>query len=198
MIREFNNEPQAKAIAESLGLLITKYKDIYIVGNNKEEILANYGLGYYSMGDIFYDKAIFEIGEDSLLAIRNKNIVDASSIELPYNIKDCAYMFWGCTSLKVPPVIPEGVKSCQRMFSQCASLKKTSIIPKSVISCAGMFAGCTSLETPPKIPEGATKCYRIFQGCTSLKELPHFPKNCDTYEALQGTPFEGLAYDKRI
>ena len=53
MIKEFNNETQAKAIADSLGLFITKYKGVYIVSTNEEELLANYGLGYYQEEDIF-------------------------------------------------------------------------------------------------------------------------------------------------
>ena len=42
MIKEFNNETQAKAVSDSLGLFMTKHRGVYIVGNNKEEILALY------------------------------------------------------------------------------------------------------------------------------------------------------------
>ena len=221
MIKEFNNEPQAKAVAESLGLIITKYRGIYIVSNSKEEIIANYNLGYDIDENIFYDKELFEADDFLFLVIKNKNIVDASLIELPYGIKDCArmfmnctslvtppilpdgvrgcrYMFGGCLSLKIPPIIPEGVTSCYYMLSECASLKEPPIIPKSVISCTGMFAECTSLEVPPIIPESVTDCYRIFYRCTSLKTPPHFPEHCNIVEALQGTPFEEVKYDKRI
>ena len=56
MIKEFKDELQAKAVAESLGLLMTKYKGVYIVSNSKEEILANYGLGYYQEEGVFTTK----------------------------------------------------------------------------------------------------------------------------------------------
>ena len=81
MIKEFNNENQAKAIAESLGLIITKYKDIYIVSNSKEEVLASYNLGYNSEENVFYDKEVFEEDEVSYIVIRDRDIVDASFIE---------------------------------------------------------------------------------------------------------------------
>ena len=102
MIKEFNNESQAKATADSLGLIITKYKGVYIVSNNKEEILANYGLGYNSGENVFYDKEIFGEDEEGYIIIRDKDIIDASSVELPYNIRDCSYMFWLCASLETP------------------------------------------------------------------------------------------------
>ena len=108
--KEFNNELQAKALADSLGLLITKYKGVYIVSNSKEEMLANYGLGYYQEEDIFYDKEVFREDKYGYLIIQDRGIVDASSVDLPYNLKDCSYMFEGCSSLKIPPIIPAGVR----------------------------------------------------------------------------------------
>ena len=192
MIKEFNNELQAKALADSLGLFITKHKGVYIVSNNREEIYNSfrYNLGYYDEGDVFYDKELFKISDFLFLAIKNKNIVDASSIELPYGIKNCSQMFMYCASLKVPPIIPEGVMGCSSMFEGCTSLKEAPIIPKGVRYCSYMFRGCTSLETPPKIPESVEYCNHMFHDCISLKTSPHFPGNCDTIDALQGTPFE--------
>ena len=143
MIKEFKDELQAKAIADSLGLLMTKYKGVYIVSNSKEELLVNYGLGYYQEEDIFYDKEVFEIGEDDYLYIKNKEIIDASSIELPYSIRDCSYMFWSCDSLETPPKIPKGVESCDSMFCRCFSLKEAPVIPEGVQNCESMFMDCT-------------------------------------------------------
>ena len=42
MIKEFNNESQARALADSLDLFMTKCKGIYIVGSNKDEICDKY------------------------------------------------------------------------------------------------------------------------------------------------------------
>ena len=213
MIKEFNNETQAKAVADSLGLLMTKYRGVYIVSNSKEEMLAKYNLGYYSGDNIFYDKEVFKVYSRGFLATRDRNIVDASLLELPYDLKDCSYMFQGCIHLEIPPIIPKGVeycsnmfkgctslkkaptipkgvKYCTNMFKDCTSLKEAPIIPEGVLECLSTFSGCTSLEIPPKIPEGVQDCSRIFRDCTSLKERPLFPRNCVTTGALLNTPFE--------
>ena len=213
MIKEFNNELQAKALADSLGLLMTKYRGVYLVGNSKGEMLAKYNIGFHSKENVFYDKELFEADASGFLVIKNKNIVDASLIELPYGIKNCVRMFMNCTSLVTPPILPNGVQECRYMFYNCTSLRKAPIvpegvkvcsfmfencvslstptnIPESVESCRYMFSGCTSLETPPKIPESIKDCRGIFSGCESLKECPHFPEICDTYVALRGTPFD--------
>ena len=190
MIKEFKDENQAKAIADSLGLLMTKYKGVYIVSNNKEEILARYNLGYNSEENVFYDKEVFEEDEDGYIVIRDRDIVDASSIELPYGIRDCSYMFYYCSFLKIPPNIPEGAIACSYMFENCITLKTPPVLPNSIRYCIDMFYGCTSLEIPPNIPENTADCLGMFQGCSSIKKRPHFPENCDTRDALKDTPFE--------
>ena len=48
-------------------------------------------------------------------------------------MRDCSYMFAGCTSLTTAPEIPFGVSNCSYMF-----------------------AGCTSLTAAPEIPEAYT------------------------------------------
>ena len=212
MIKEFKDELQAKAVADSLGLFMTKYKGVYIVSNNKEELLANYGLGYFQKEGVFYDKEVFKEDEFGFIVIKDTTLVDASSVELPYRIRNCSYMLWNCTSLKVPPkipegvlscremfsgcasletppIIPEGVKNCVRMFSECTSLKSPPIIPEGVQYCTSMFRQCTSLEEPPEIPGGVYDCSFMFQGCISLKLPPNFPENCYTIGALENTPF---------
>ena len=189
MIKEFNNEVQAKAIADSLGLFITKYKGVYLVSNSKEELLANYNLGYFQKEGVFYDKEVFKENMLGFIVIKDTTLVDASSIELPYGLKNCACMMLNCTSLKVPPVIPEGVKDCSYMFCECTSLETPPIIPEGVENCSCMFESCISLEIPPKIPESVKDCTCIFSNCKSLKEPPHFPENCYTIDTLKGTPF---------
>ena len=176
MIKEFNNELQAKAIADSLGLFITKYKGVYIVSNSKEELLAKYNLGFYSRENIFYDRDILKEDADGLLVVKNKNIIDASSIELPYRIRNCSCMFAERTSLKIPPIIPEGVRNCTQMFKDCFLLKAPPIIPEGAQYCVQMFSNCASLRTPPIIPDGVQSCHFMFEGCTSLKKRPRFPK----------------------
>ena len=188
MIKEFKDELQAKAVADSLGLFITKYKGVYLVSNSKEEIPARYNLGYFQKEGVFYDKEVFKENWGFII-IREASLVDASSIELPYNIRDCSCMLWKCTSLKVPPIIPEGVKDCSYMFCGCTSLGTPPIIPEGVKNCSCMFESCISLEIPPNIPESVKDCTCIFSNCKSLKEPPHFPEDCDTYKALDGTPF---------
>ena len=178
MIKEFKDETQAKAIAESLGLIITKYKEVYLVSNSKEEMLARYNLGYFQKEDIFYDKEVFKENW-GFIVIKDTTLVDASSIELPYGLKTCACMMWNCTSLKVPPIIPEGVKDCSYMFEDCTALKTPPIIPEGVENCSCMFEGCISLEIPPIIPEGVQYCASMFRQCTSLEEPPEIPKSVE-------------------
>ena len=196
MIKEFNNETQAKAIAESLGLFITKYKGVYIVSNSKEEILDRYNLEYYSREGIFYDREIFKVRGTDVLVIKDKNIVDASTVEIPYNLRSCSCMFSNCPSLEIPPIIPACVKDCSGMFSCCASLKIPPIIPACVKDCSCMFLGCTSLETPPIIPEGALNCSHMFEGCVSLMMRPKIPEKCNTEDMFRGcTTLEGVTED---
>ena len=142
MIKEFKDENQAKAIAESLGLIITKYKDIYIVSNSKEEMLTKYNLGYNNEASVFYDKEVFEEDEDDYIIIRDRDIVDASLVKLPYGLTDCSCMFSGCTSLEIPLIIPEGVKDCSFMFSGCISMKERPRFPKNCVTT------CALLNTP--------------------------------------------------
>ena len=204
MIKEFKDESQAKAIADSLGLLITKYRGVYIISNSKEELLANYNLGYFQKEGIFYDKEVFKENTLGFIVIKDTTLVDASSVELPYGLKncacmfsdcislkippiipawveDCSYLFCGCTSLETPPIIPEGVKDCSCMFSGCTSLEISPIIPDSAGDCSCMFYECLSLEIPPKIPDSAGFCSFMFSGCTSLGIPPKIPEgvlNC--------------------
>ena len=142
MIKEFNNETQAIAIAESLGLFMTKHKEVYIVSNSKEEMLTKYNLGYNNEANVFYDKEVFEEDEDDYIVIRDRDIVDASLVKLPYGLTDCACMFSGCTSLEIPLIIPEGVKDCSFMFSGCISMKERPRFPKNCVTT------CALLNTP--------------------------------------------------
>ena len=193
MTKEFNREQQAKALAESLGLFITKCRGIYIVGNDRDEICKKYNMGYLGRDNIFYDKEIFvpDLTTGYIhLEIKDRKIVDASNIELPYGITNCSDMFRHCESLEIPPIIPDSVKKCMDMFMVCKSLKVAPIIPDSVEVCYEMFIGCNSLELPPKIPESVKDCEFMFLNCRSLKQKPIFPPNANTMFALDGTSFE--------
>ena len=140
MIKEFKDETQAKAIAESLGLFMTKHKGVYIVSNSKEEMLTKYNLGYNNEANVFYDKEVFEEDEDGYIVIRDRDIVDASLVRLPYGLTDCSCMFSNCSSLEIPPIIPEGVKDCSFMFYGCTSLKERPRFPKNcVTTCALLY-----------------------------------------------------------
>ena len=200
MIKEFNNETQAKAIADSLGLFMTKYRGVYLVGNSKGEMLAKYNIGFHSKENVFYDKELFEADASDFLVIKDKNIVDASSIEIPYNLKKCvcmfckclsleippiipdrvkvcSFMFENCTSLVTPPILPNGVQECRYMFYNCTSLRKAPIVPEGVKVCSFMFENCVSLSTPTNIPESVESCRYMFSGCTSLETPPKIPES---------------------
>ena len=198
MIKEFKDELQAKAVAESLGLLITKYKGVYIVSNSKEEILASYNLGYHNGDNIFYDRDILKEDGFGFIVIKDTTLVDASQIELPYGIKDCSYMFRGCVSLKLPPFVPNGVKKCDSTFNGCKSLKVSPIIPDSVEDCFRMFLNCPALEISPQIPDSVEDCDYMFCNCRSLKQKPQFPPNASAIDALKDTPFENGSVSQKL
>ena len=176
MIKEFKDESQAKAIAESLGLFMTKYKGIYIIGSNKKEICEEYNMGYHELSGAFYDKDLFIVNPKlNNIHIKDKRIVDASKIEVPYNSFSCFDLFNGCSFLKIPPKIPNSVKDCFRMF-----------------------LNCPALEISPQIPESVEDCDYMFCNCRSLKQKPQFPPNASAIDALKGTPFESGSVSQKL
>ena len=188
MIREFKSEDEALALAQTLGLFITKKNGVFIVGNNELEICDKYNMYFNWRDGIFFDAEVF----DFILHIRDKSIIDARGMELPYGIKSCSGMFLGCSKLKHPPVIPKSVVSCHKMFEGCKSLEYPPVIPEGVQNCTYMLKGCTRLKYSPVIPEGA-KCFEMFRKCLSLKQKPVFPLNANTTDALKET-----FYDSRV
>ena len=163
MVREFKSEDEALALAQTLGLFITKKNGVFIVGNNKSEICEKYNMDFWERDGIFYDAELFSTLWHTI-RIRDESIVDARAIELPYGIKSCCEMFLDCSRLKYPPVIP-----------------------KSAVDCHHMFDGCKSLKYPPTIPESVINCFGMFRKCLSLKQKPTFPPNADTMFALEST-----------
>ena len=186
MIREFKLEEEALALAQTLGLFITKKNGVFIVGNDKSEICEKYNMGFWEEDCIFYDAEIF----DFLGYIRDRSIIDARDLELPYGIKSCCEMFHGCSKLKYPPEIPKSVVNCSYMFEDCERLKYPPIIPEGVKDCTSMFRGCIHLKYPPTIPEGVMSCFDMFKWCLSLKQKPTFPSNADTMFALEDTFYD--------
>ena len=172
MIREFKLEDEALALAQTLGLFITKKNGVFIVGNDKSEICKRYNMGFWTEDDIFYDAELFSTLWHTI-RIRDESIVDARGMELPYGIKSCPGMFKGCYELKHPPVIP-----------------------KSVVNCSYMFEDCERLKYPPIIPESVVDAQFMFYMCKSLKQKPTFPPNTDCYEALLCTPFDPFKSDR--
>lgn len=193
MTKEINNEVNAIAISNTLGLHITKKNGIYIVGNDVGEICRRYNMGYCDDEEIFYDNDYFALITDhnqNIITIKDKYIVDASKLELPYRITDISFMFEGTSRLEIPPVLPNTVEYCDHTFDVCTRLKVAPKLHEGVLSCLEMFACCISLEIPPEIPESVVYCSKMFHGCKMLKKEPVFPINSITYRALDDTPFE--------
>ena len=188
MVREFKSEDEALALAQTLGLFITKKNGVFIVGNDKSEICKKYNMGFWEKDYIFYDREVFDT-MGGIIYIRDKSIVDARGIELPYGIKTCQFMFDGCYKLKYPSAIPVGVVNCESMFDGCKRLKYSPKIPEGVKNCYGMLKDCGSLKYPPTIPEGILYCNKMFLGCLSLKRKPVFPPNADTTKALDSVAY---------
>lgn len=92
-----------------------------------------------------------------------------------------AYMFNGCTSLRVAPKLPDSVSfsvgGFRGMFQGCANLEQAPELPATKLSkeCyAYMFSGCSNLTTAPELPatELEEDCYlAMFTGCTKLNAI---------------------------
>ena len=175
MIKEFANEAQAKALAESLGLFITKKNGVFIVGNTKEAICRKYNMGFWDEDEIFYDNRFFKVieyGENKgELRIRNQKIKDARNIELPYGIKYGGSLFSGCLKLKYPPKIPASMTDCGYMFRECVNLKEVpKFPPKSDYSCA--------LARTPLHPTNPCSKGRVLQEKREEQSLATLPLIC--------------------
>lgn len=134
MVKEFTDGSQALALAQSLGLFMTKKKGVYIVGNTKDEICKKHNMGFWDKDEIFYDADIYEVENtenDSELRVRNRKIKDARDMELPYGIKHGSWLFAGCSKLKYPPKIPDSMTDCGFIFSRCISLKEAPEFPQN-------------------------------------------------------------------
>ena len=92
----------------------------------------------------------------------------------------CTSMFYGCSNLRVPPIIrmSKASENCfANMFKGCSSLISPPNLPLTTLADACyfcMFYGCTSLITAPRLPATVLTfaCYyEMFRGCSSL-EIP--------------------------
>lgn len=148
-------------------------------------------------GTKFADKTTFT-GETQnqfyRLFLNNTILQDASNLLLPvinlyeesttiYAINSNCYgqMFYGCSSLTLPPVLPATTlaHSCYSgMFLNCTSLTQAPTLPatKLAFECYhSMFSGCTALTQASALSATtlAEGCYEnMFDGCTSLVNAP--------------------------
>ena len=111
----------------------------------------------------------------------------------------CTSMFYGCSNLRVPPIIrmSKASENCfANMFKGCSSLISPPNLPLTTLADACyfcMFYGCTSLTTAPELPATVLTygCYyNMFYGCTSLITAPRLPATVLTfacyYEMFRG------------
>lgn len=93
----------------------------------------------------------------------------------------CTSMFYGCSNLRVPPIIRmnKASEGCfANMFKGCTSLISPPELPLTTLAdmCfVNMFTNCTSLITAPTLPATVLTyaCYyEMFRGCSSLKISP--------------------------
>jgi hypothetical protein len=92
----------------------------------------------------------------SLISTNDRSVVKDIVITSSVQAQGCyEYMFYGCTALKVAPLLPS-----TSLAENCYE---------------GMFAACTSLTTPSPLPSTSLQrfCYmRMYSGCTSLEDVP--------------------------
>ena len=139
MLKEFNNEVEAIALSRMLNLHMTKVGSVFMVGNNVDEICKRSGFSYFKPQDVFYDPNIFVEEETQarvkriVLALKDKSIVDASSLELPYGITNINRMFQNCEKMEYAPIIPASVRMASHTFLNCKSLKQLPEMPEAAV-----------------------------------------------------------------
>ena len=105
---------------------------------------------------------------------------NCSSLNQQFDFSSCSiisgrlsYVFKGCTSLTIPPILPSnytgGIQQC---FQNCTSLTEAPVIPNGVTEMQNCFQGCTSLTTVPNIPSSCTNFIACFNQCTNLTSVP--------------------------
>lgn len=139
MLKEFNNETEAIALSRMLNLHVAKVGSVFMVGNNVDEICKRSGFSYFKPQDVFYDPNIFVEEETQarfkriVLALKDKSIVDASSLELPYGITNINRMFQNCEKMEYAPIIPASVRMASHTFLNCKSLKQLPEMPEAAV-----------------------------------------------------------------
>lgn len=99
--------------------------------------------------------------------LENINGVDVTSVNST---------FYGCTALKVAPVIPASVKDIGGVFMNCTALTTAPVLPAGSDN-GNVFRGCTNLRTYT----GSTDGYGDFSKYiipASVKNLNHWFENC--------------------
>ena len=151
-------------------------------------------------------------GKDDVFAYLFFNCVSITSAEnlvLPATTlaSSCyAWMFSGCTSLKIPPKLLATKRSListteeyREMFKGCTSLEQIPEFPKCSVdfdqyTYTSMFENCTSLKHvtyPPHIPIG--QC--MFTGCTSLSAVTCISTSGrGNYQWLKNVSNSGIFY----
>ena len=112
-------------------------------------------------------------------------------------------MFWGCSSLTTPPVLPATtvVEECyEDMFYDCSALTSAPELPATTMQnlCySSMFYGCTSLTTAPVLPATtlATNCYSgMFQDCANLTSITVYFTSWDTVPTATTSWIGGVSF----
>ena len=87
--------------------------------------------------------------------------------------------FMSCTSLVVPPQLPDSLTNLGMGFESCSNLREAPVIPSNVTSLASTFWECTSLTdlSSMTIPASVTKMAVTFYHCTGLTTAPVIPAN---------------------
>lgn len=93
------------------------------------------------------------------------------------NLRNCAFMFDGCRSLKTIPTLDlSSVSSMNNMFRSCVSLLYIPMMnTANVLDMTSAFQACNILENiPPFNTSKVTNMSYMFYQCFKLKEVPLF------------------------
>ena len=118
------------------------------------------------------------------LLANNSKYVDLSATQLPNGVtsigdENVGGAFSLCSTLCVPPIIPNNVWNMSRAFQE-SGITVAPNIPENVTSLERTFKGCFSLISVPNIPASVTDLSYTFYDCSSLEEITLFQADVKT------------------
>lgn len=131
-VQEFDNEAEAKACAEMLGLCISYKHGIFFVypKSKTDAVCKRYEMLYSKRFDCLIDRKDLYMADG-----------DFSNYQLPYRVTDLSdFMELRLGDVRKPPKIPDWVTNTSRLFCLAKNLEEPVILPPSVKQYDRMYS----------------------------------------------------------